>query len=166
MKKVSQFTLIVIIMAILSLSYSTNPVFAQRPLVFRVQKIIDFQQIAGQPQWIPGTKQRILGAVWRFNPDGTFRYAPANSRDDLYPIIGRFQRQGKYIMFSGHRKSIIGSTGTAFAQIEGKVDFNVSQPVLTMRVNSGMASGAVINRQSFSMNSSSSYKTTIILQQQ
>ena len=166
MKKNFQFALIVIIMAILSFSYSINPAFAQRPLVFSVQKIIDFQQIAGQSRWIPGAKQRILGAVWRFNPDGTFRYAPANSRDDLYPIIGRFQRQGKYIMFNGHRKSIIGSTGTAFAQIEGKVNFNVSQPVLTMRVNSGMASGAVINRQSFSMNSSSSYKTTIILQQQ
>ncbi len=166
MKKLFQSGLILSLMGILSLAYFTNPVFAQQPLVLRTQKIIDFQQIVGKPNWIPGTKQRILGAVWQFNPDGTFFYAPANSRDDLYPITGRFQRQGKTLMFSGDRTSIIGTTGNAFAQVEGKVDFSSGQPVLFMRVNSGMGSKATINRQSFSMDSTSSYSASVILWQQ
>lgn len=139
------------------------PALAQA--VFETQQILNFQMQQGRPEWAQNNIERINGAVWQFNPDGTFIYAPANARDDLYPLRGTYQNQGNTLIFTGERTSRIGGTSSAHVFVQGQVDFSRGQPVLTMNVVSGMASGAVINKNPFGFNNTSAYRTTVLLRQ-
>src|SRR5262245_31021388 len=64
---------------------------ADAQAVVSTNQILNFRLIQGQPQWTDSILARIAGARWQFNRNGTFVYAPANARADLYPLTGRFQ---------------------------------------------------------------------------
>ena len=124
---------------------------------FTTEKIVKFEQIQGQPQWVPNIQRRIQGAVWTFYANGTMRYAPADSRDDLFPVLGRYECSGRKCRFRAEASTQIGGTGSASVLIEGTVDFG-QQPRLEMTQINSSGNAAVINGTSFSGANASSYR--------
>lgn len=140
-----------------------EPVLAQT--IFATREIINLEMRQGQPQWAQSYMQQVGGARWAFYPNGSFVYAPANAREDLYPLQGTYRNRGNTIFFSGEKSASIGSTGNARAVIDGQIQFNNGQTVLHMQSVSGASSGANINGSDFGFNSNASYQTTVILYQ-
>ncbi len=140
-----------------------EPVLAQT--IFATREIVSLEMQKGNSEWRQGKIEQVNGARWLFYPNGTFVYAPANAREDLYPLQGTYQNQGNTITFSGSKSASVGSTGAARAEINGQIQFNNGQPVLQMLAVSGMSSGANINDTPFGFNNTSSYRTTVILYQ-
>ncbi len=140
-----------------------EPVLAQT--VFATREIINLEMRQGNSEWRQGKIEQVNGARWLFYPNGTFVYAPANVREDLYPLQGTYQNNGNTLTFSGSKSVSIGSTGAARAEINGQIDFNNDQPVLEMFAASGASSGANINDTAFGFNNTSAYQTTVILYQ-
>lgn len=133
------------------------------PLVFSTDEILEFEQTNGLPQWIPELKERIQGASWKFNADGTFVYSPINSRDDLYPLPGTFTVNGKSLEFSAYKTSTFGNTGSATAQIMGSVNLNSSTPRIMMDTISTMGNSAKVNDIKFASDSASAYRVKATL---
>ena len=67
--------------------------------VFAVREIIHFEQLRGQSEWKTQAIGMVAGAIWQFNPDGIFFYAPANSREDIFPLKGKYVTQGNKVFF-------------------------------------------------------------------
>ena len=133
---------------------------ARGQLVLRTREILQLEQMQGQPQWIQSTQQRLAGAVWRFNPDGTFSFTAPDLRNDLYPLTGWYSRSGSLLQFTADRRVVIGQTGTAHASIRGSV--SLGQPsVIQMTWSSGMANSARINNIPFNNSAYSSYRIAI-----
>lgn len=130
---------------------------------FATERILKFEQIQGQPQWVPNIKRRIQGATWAFYSDGTMKYAPADSRDDLFPVRGRYECSGRTCHFRAEASSRTGGTGSASVLIEGTVDF--SQHRLEMTQINSMGNAAVINDTRFSQANATSYRFTVLLTQ-
>jgi hypothetical protein len=140
-----------------------EPILAQT--VFATKQILNLEMQQGQPQWAQSYMQQVGGARWVFYPNGTFFYAPANARDDLYPLQGTYQSQGNTIFFSGQKSASVGGTGAARAIIDGQMQLINGQPVLQMTSVSGASSGASINEGSYGFNSNAAYQATVLLQQ-
>jgi hypothetical protein len=129
------------------------------PVFFAPAQILSYQQLRGQPQWTQNSARRFMSAIWQFNADGTFYFAPTyHVRSDLYPMMGRYQVQGNQVVFSAATSSQIGSTGMASAMIDGVIDFSQNAPVVTMSWVSSSGSAAVINNTPFSGGSASAYQ--------
>ncbi len=135
------------------------------PLLFSTDEILEFEQLQGQPQWIPELKERINGATWKFYDNGTFVYSPSNSRDDLYPLQGDFTVSGKTLNFSAYKTSSFGNTGSATAQIMGSVNLGLSPPKIMMDTISTMGNSAKINNIKFASDSASAYRVKATLTQ-
>ncbi len=140
-----------------------EPVLAQT--VFATRQILKLEMQQGRPQWAQSYMQQVGGARWAFYPNGIFVYAPANARDDIYPLQGTYQNKGNTIFFSGEKSTSVGGTGNAMAVINGQIQLINGQPVLQMRSVSGASSGANINGSSYGFNSNAAYQTTVILHQ-
>lgn len=126
------------------------------PLVLRTQDIIQFEQLQGQPEWIEAEKARVQGAVWTFNSDGSFVYAPANSRTDLFPLNGRYTTSGNTLSFTASRTVTFANSGKATAEIKGRVDLSSSE--LEMDSSSAAMSAAVVSNRPYGFTSPSVYK--------
>lgn len=140
-------------------SSSSKPKY---PLVFYTNKILEFQQINGKEEWIESEEERFQGAVWRFDSDGTFTFAPADSRDDLYPLHGTFEIRGDVLKYaaSGSARTTVGSTS---AEIEGEIDLTSDTPNITMNWMSNAGMGAVVDDAPFATANSSGYKISATL---
>ncbi|MGB5636428.1 MAG: hypothetical protein WBM44_19950 [Waterburya sp.] len=140
-------------------------------IVFTTQQILSLDIIQGNQEWKSSKIDQLKGAYWEVRSDGTFVYAPANARDDLYPLHGTWHNQNNSLVFSAKNISEIGTSpypqerSFAKAIVDGKIDFIEKQPVLTMESCSSMTSRAVVNRQSFDSTVTSVYRTTISLRQ-
>jgi len=132
---------------------------------FATEKIEKFEQLQGQPQWVPNIQRRIQGAVWTFYANGTMKYAPADSRDDLFPVLGRYECSGRKCRFRAEASTRSGDTGSASVRIEGTVNFG-QQPRLEMTQTNSMGNAAVINGTQFSQANATSYRFTVLLTQQ
>jgi len=150
------------LLTVLSLIACAESLSASNARNFATGKIVKFEQIQGQPQWVPNIQRRIQGAVWTFYANGTMKYAPADSRDDLFPVLGRYECTGRKCRFRAEASSQIGGTGSASVLIEGTVDFG-QPPRLEMTEINSMGNAAVINGTHFSQANASSYRFTVIL---
>ncbi len=126
--------------------------------LFVVDEIYSYDQLSGQPQWVQQTQRRFISAIWRFNDDGTFAFAPTvDARTDLYPLWGTWEIDSNVVTFYAEATSRSGSTGSASVEIAGKIDFGEDSPFLTMTWSSGMINAAAVNDTSYGSNSLSSY---------
>jgi len=148
--------------ATLSTFFSYIPV-AEAQTVYRTRQIVNLQVVQGQPQWGQRAAQRLAGAVWQFNPDGTFIFAPPDSRDDLYPLRGNFQNRGNIITFQGGSRAG-NSVSSNAAQVTGQIDYSTGQPVMTLEWANGTVMGAVVNDIRFGASNLSHYRSVLILQ--
>ncbi|MFF5246259.1 hypothetical protein ACFY3V_18405 [Streptosporangium sp. NPDC000095] len=137
-------------------------VSAAFPYRFRTARVTRFQQVKGQPAWANSALSRVRNAVWVFSGNGTFVFNTTNVRTDLYPLRGRFQRQGNSWVFAANGSSRIGGSGS-FTEMVGSIDFSGNQPVMTFRWASGASYGAVVNNQRFGAGASSAYDSTLVL---
>jgi hypothetical protein len=153
--------MITLIATLSSLSYSAA---VQAQAVFRTQQVISLDVIQGRPQSRQNAIQRLAGAAWQFNPDGTFVFAPANSRTDIYPLRGTFQIQGNLTNFQGSRRANNG-VSTNLGQVNGSIDVSSGQPVMTIDWSTSSLMGAVVNQTGFGSSQTSSYRSQLILQQ-
>jgi hypothetical protein len=96
--------------------------------------------------------------VWRFNSDGTFTFAPANARDDLYPLKGNFKVNGNRLTYSASAESRIGNTGSASANIRGEITLDSTTAKVTVDWSNSAGSAAVVSNTPFASASSSAYK--------
>lgn len=133
------------------------------PLAFRVKEILEFQQIQGNPQWIDSAKARFLSAVWRFESDGTFTFAPGNSRSDLYPLKGKFEADGNKLIYSASADSKIANTGSASAKISGEISLDSDSPEVTLNWISSSGSAAVVYETPFASAAPTAYKIRAVL---
>lgn len=133
------------------------------PIVLKTGRIIKFQQLQGQPHWQQENIASFQQAYWRFNPDGSFIFAPANKRDDLYPLRGRFNINGNTLNFFARGQYQMGYTATGWAAIEGNLDFSSGSAVVSMSWTGGSATSARVNGIDFGNNSSSNYNIVSIL---
>jgi hypothetical protein len=130
--------------------------------VCRVGRVLDLQVVQGQQEWASRAAARVAGSAWQFNDNGTFIFAPANSRTDLYPMQGTFQRQGNLIQFRG--SSATGSTVSRLnASVQGQIDLSQSPPVLSLGWATSSITAAVVNSSRFGQNSTSLYRATALL---
>ncbi|RIK38370.1 MAG: hypothetical protein DCC55_21370 [Chloroflexi bacterium] len=139
-----------------------QPVAAQNgaPVFFAADRILSYEQVrGGNPQWTQNSARRFMSAIWQFNADGTFYFAPTyDVRSDLYPMMGRYQVQGSQVIFSAASSAQIGYTGLATAMIDGVIDFSQDTPVVTMSWINTSGSAAVIRGIPFSGGSTTSYQ--------
>lgn len=152
---------ITLVATLSSISYAS---VARSQAVFRTQQVISLNVIQGQPQFRQNAIQRLAGAAWQFNPNGTFVFAPANSRTDLYPLSGTFQTQGNITRFQGSRRAN-SSVSSNLAQVNGIIDLSSGQTVMTINWSTGSLMGAVVNNTGFGTSPGSAYQSQLILQQ-
>lgn len=62
-------------------------------VVVETGEILEAERVSGNVT--RSTLNRFAGATWTFNDDGSFIFAPANARTDLFPVEGRWRRIGK-----------------------------------------------------------------------
>jgi hypothetical protein len=153
--------IITVIATFSSVSYSA---VAQAQSVFRTQQVISLDVIQGRPQSRQNAIERLAGAAWQFNPDGTFIFAPANSRTDIYPLSGTFQTQGNTTNFQGSRRAN-DSVSSNLGQVNGSIDISSGQPVMTINWSTSSLMGSVVNHTGFGSSQTSSYRSQLILQQ-
>lgn len=135
------------------------PVSAQvNNLTLRVGQVVSFTQLKGQPAWTPAARSRFANSTWVFRSDGTFTYAPTDSRSDLFPLSGRYTRTGNTLRFNASRTSTIGSTGRAGAAIQGTLTINGNRSTVSFVQASGMGNVAIVNNTKFSGSTSSAYR--------
>lgn len=146
-----------------------QPVAAQNgaPVFFAADQILSYEQVRGNnPQWTQNSARRFMSAIWQFNADGAFYFAPTHDvRSDLYPMMGRYQVQGNQVVFSAKSSSQIGYTGMAMAMIDGVIDFSQGVPVVTMSWISSSGSAAVVNDIRFSGGNTTAYQIQATLAQ-
>jgi hypothetical protein len=153
--------IIISLATITSISYAA---VAQAQSIFQTQQILSLDVLRGQPQWRQNAIQRLAGAGWQFNPNGTFIFAPANSRTDLYPLRGTFQQQGNVATFQASGSANSGTSANQ-AQVSGRIDFSSGQPVMIIDWATGSINAAVVNGTSFGNSPSSYYRSQLILRQ-
>ena len=136
--------------------------YAQPEFIYAVEKIINFQQLKGRSEWGPQALQMVAGAIWQFNPNGTFFYAPANGRTDIFPLQGNYISEVNKVFFEG-MTSLSTGVSVAGAWCFGEIDFSVNPPVLNMEWGNGSNTAATVNNTLFSSNLSSAYRATILL---
>jgi hypothetical protein len=137
---------------------------AQQTWVRSTRQIVSVRWIQGQSQWRQAALNRIAGTRWQFNPSGTLIYSPANSRSDLFPLRGAYHKEGNAYVFSGSADSRIGYTGSAHAEIAGRLYQQNGEWRITMRQITTSGSAAHINDQNFVGGASTAYEFTVTLQ--
>ncbi len=147
----------------LPLLNAPSDAFAQQALRVQTVEIVAYNQIQGQAQWRQAQVNRIAGAQWAFNPNGTFLFTMPNVRDDLYPVRGTYRNSGGALVFSGSSSSQTGSSGMAMVRVNGRLYKQGETLMISMSVDSSSSSAAVVNRQKFSGGSTSSYEFTVML---
>lgn len=142
------------------IALSTSPSHANT--VCRVGQVLNVQVLQGQPQWASSAAARVAGAIWQFNDNGTFIYAPADARTDLYPMQGSYQRQGSIIQFQGSSFSS-SSVSRAGVELQGQIDTSQNPPVLMMSWASSNNLAAVVNNTVFSQRNAAVHQATVSL---
>ncbi|WP_329083864.1 MULTISPECIES: hypothetical protein [unclassified Streptosporangium] len=132
------------------------------PYRFRTARVTRFEQVKGQAAWANSALSRVQNAVWVFSGNGTFAFTTTNVRSDLYPLRGRFQRQGDSWVFAANGSSRIGGS-SSFTEVVGNIDFSGNRPVMRFHWASGAGYGSVVNNQRFGAGASSAYSSTLIL---
>ncbi|AFZ38316.1 hypothetical protein Sta7437_4888 (plasmid) [Stanieria cyanosphaera PCC 7437] len=133
-------------------------------LTFAVQEIIIFEQLKGRNEWKSQAFDMVAGAIWQFNSNGTFFFAPANGRKDMFPLQGNYVTQGNRVVFEGMTFLSV-SASVASTWCFGEIDFNVNPPIMNMEWGNDSSTAAMVSNTLFDSNLSSTYRTTLVLRQ-
>lgn len=80
--------------------------------VVHIGEVVAAERISGNVS--TSTLGRFTGSEWTFFADGTFVYAPANARTDIFPVRGTYvQTTPNTYELSASNSTTIGWTGTA-----------------------------------------------------
>ncbi len=158
-------TIVYMLISLLALPILNAPsaAFAQQSLRVQTAKVVGYNQIQGQPQWQQSQLNRIAGAQWAFNPDGTFLFTMPNMNDDLYPVRGAYHNSNGSLIFSGSSSSQTGYSNIAVVQVNGRLYKQGETLMISMSLSSSSNSAAVVNNQKFSGGSTSAYEFTVML---
>lgn len=136
----------------------------QSQFIFAAQEIINFEQLKGRIEWKSQALGMIVGAIWQFNANGIFFYAPANGRTDIFPLQGNYTTEGNKVFFEGMTSFSV-SASIASTWCFGEIDFTVNPPIMNMEWGNGSSTAAMVSNTLFNSNLSSAYRTTIVLRQ-
>ncbi len=101
------------------------PATGEELILATTEDVLQFHLVEGKGNWAWVERQRILGALWLFSPDGTFLYRKPDVPNGVFPIAGTFQVSEEALLFRGS-KTLQGLG----ASIQGQVLFNDGQWVL------------------------------------
>lgn len=127
---------------------------------YRVAQVNSFVQLKGLASWVPAARDRFATSTWTFRSDGTFTYAPTNSRADLFPLSGRYVVSGSVVSFSASKTVQVGSTGSAGAAVKGTLTSTAAGFVVSFVQTSGSGNVAVVNNTTFSGSTSAAYQAS------
>jgi hypothetical protein len=122
---------------------------------YTVRTIISFVDIADNPEFVNSARSRFAGAVFIIDArdGGNFVYAPPNSRNDVFPIVGTVTGDGPVYVITGSRSSGDGAAATT-AEIGGTLDTSSADPVARLILRTTVAG----------INTNSEYQVEAILQ--
>jgi hypothetical protein len=139
-----------------------QPALAQNGVAFTTAEITGFSLKAGQPSWGQRDYDRLLGAQWYFDNNGSFELQLPNF--GLPPIRGKCQVQGNTLVFQGGSQTSYGYTGGTSVEVHGQISNQNGTPVLHIIYASGQATSAVINNTPFGQSKTHAYEATAVLQ--
>ena len=88
-----------LILSVLALILFDTYVFAQqKEATFATQKILEFEQLAGQPEWATNAQNRLTRTVWHFMSDGSL--SMERSTDDS--VSCTYEKSRRNISFHHH----------------------------------------------------------------
>ncbi|MCM0591982.2 MAG: hypothetical protein HEQ35_24010 [Gloeotrichia echinulata IR180] len=159
---ISSFAIFNTTPALAELIFSTQNISRITPLETGSTTIGGLTVNADTSQWLQNNTQRLLGAQWQFNDDGTFVFYLPNTRTDLYPITGYYRVQGKKLSFQGSRTSNT-QVSRAKSFVGGIIDFSQKPPVMNIQWGSSNINAAVVNGTNYGSNKTSAYDATVTL---
>lgn len=111
-------------------------------------EILESERVSGNAG--RGTLDRFAGATWTFENDGTFIFAPANARTDLFPVTGTWRRvgTGRYRLEASASVRIGYSgvtTGTASTSLECTLQTGRRTNTVDCLWATSMGNAAVVN---------------------
>jgi hypothetical protein len=144
------------------LSMTIQPALAQNGIVFTTQQVTGFSLKAGQPSWEQRDLDRLRGAQWYFDNNGSFVLQLPNF--GLPPIRGNFAVPGSAIVFQGGSQTSYGHNGGTSVEVHGQVINQNGTPMLHLIYVAGQATAAVINNTPFGQSKTNAYEATAVLQ--
>ncbi|WP_066373044.1 hypothetical protein [Herbidospora mongoliensis] len=113
---------------------------------YSVRTVISLNQLKGDPDNLDSARARIAGAVFVIDErdGGDFVYAPADSRDDLFPVEGRVADAEPVYVISGEREA-----DNAKVTVGGTFDRSGPDPVINLTVTTTAVIGGSANVASY-----------------
>lgn len=150
-----------LLLPLLVLAAAAHADSALQRSAFYATRIVSIEQLQGQPQWVSSQRGYLASSVWQFNPNGTFVFASPGSdlRTDLYPLVGRYVRQGNTLTFQAENAISYPPTSLAWTRMEGRLDLRAQ--TVAAAWFSGVANSARINNIPFNSQASSGYRFTL-----
>ncbi|WP_062431712.1 hypothetical protein [Herbidospora daliensis] len=98
---------------------------------YSVKTVVSLEQIEGDPDNLDRARARIAGAIFVVDArdGGDFVYAPADSRDDLFPVEGTVGGAEPVFVVSGER-----AADQAKVTVGGSLDRSGAEPVIELTV--------------------------------
>jgi hypothetical protein len=138
-----------------------SPEVKGRPHIYETAEIRKIDQTVGPEDWADETRIRLTGAEWTFKPDGSFTFAPRMSREDIFPVSGRYSRKGSVYAFEAAKSAAGTGRDHSHAQVEGTLDYSDTAPLLTMRVETRIGTGLSEGDGSVALVNHGVYEATI-----
>jgi hypothetical protein len=114
---------------------------------YAVRTVLAFEVVQGNTAFEANAKRRVTGAIMIVNAGaGTFEWAPADSRTDVYPVQGKVTlASGGVSILSGERRT---GEGVTFARaiVGGTLDVSGSEPVAELTLTTETSVNTAIYR--------------------
>ena len=131
-----KFHFLRVVLVLLVVGIWASPAPGEDLFVATTKGVLEFHVLEGDREWAWVERQRILGGLWLFSPDGTFFYRNPDGPKEVFPITGTFQDSEEALLFKGSNTSPEGWT----SNIQGRIVFQDGQFILHM-VESGQVEG-------------------------
>lgn len=146
------------------MSSNTYIMYLPSQSIFAVEEIINFEQLKGKHEWKSQAMEMVAGARWQFDSDGSFFYAPAHGRKDIFPLQGSYITKGNKVFFEGMTTLSV-SASIASAWCRGDIDFDVDPLMMDLEWGNQSSTAAMVIDSLFDSNLSSVYRASLALRQ-
>lgn len=136
--------------------------YFQSQSIFAVSRITSFEQLEGLSEWKAQAKDMVMGARWRFDPDGTFVYAPAHGRKDIFPLQGSYAIENDKVCFAAKTTFSV-STSIISTWCSGNIDLEIERPTMHLDWGNDYSTAAMVADSLFDSHRRSLYRLTVIL---
>ena len=134
-----------------TVSASSSSAAKADDIVVNTGKITRAERVSGNAN--NRTVARFAGAQWVFRTNGTFVFAPANARTDLFPLAGTYRRlSSNRFELVASATSRIGYTGTASTALQCVLTVGSTSKIACYWATS-MGNAAVVNDIEFANSS-------------